>query len=273
MKIDKDAIKQTVVESVLTTASEQGADVIKAQVGGVVAGLITDTAASMIPGFGGAITSIRHSRLKKNVEEIERLFNERIEEIQHIFYSKNQQQREDIDKLFEFMVDGAITEPQVEKIEYFINGFVNIAAHEEIKEDFILLFYDTLKELRLIDLTVLKLYGRFYLKDDQNHFNSYQDVLDQHGISYEQYELIRRNLVRKGILTTKTNTILEKDLEAIEDAINTMQKYLQILKGEKKGSYPRLKQLKLKSKDNLEITKFGREFILYIINTNDSKGV
>ncbi len=155
--------------------------------------------------------------------EIEQLFNQRLEEIQHIFYSITQQQGEDIDKLFEFMLDGVIMEP---KIEYFINEFINISSHEEIREDFVLVFYDTLKELRLIDLTVLKLYGCYYLSEDQDSNNRYQDVLDQHDISYEQYELVRRNLVRKGILTTKTNTYLEINLEAIEDAINALQKYL-----------------------------------------------
>ncbi len=78
----------------------------------------------------------------------------------------------------------------------------------------------------MIDLTVLKLYDRYYLSEDQDSNNRYQDVLDQHDISYEQYELVRRNLVRKGILTTKTNTYLEINLEAIEDAINALQKYL-----------------------------------------------
>lgn len=45
------------------------------------------------------------------------------------------------------------------------------------------------------------------------------------------------------------------------------------LKVKRRGSYPRLKQLRLKAKDNLEITKFGREFILYMINTNKSNNV
>jgi hypothetical protein len=45
-----------------------------------------------------------------------------------------------------------------EKIEYLVNGLINIAAIPDIKEDFILTYYDTLKETRIRDIAVLKFY-------------------------------------------------------------------------------------------------------------------
>ncbi|MFJ8458910.1 hypothetical protein ACIQ57_07235 [Lysinibacillus xylanilyticus] len=65
---------------------------------------------------------------------------------------------------FEHILNTAIDETQKDKIDFFINGFINIAQCETINEDFVLIFYDLLSELRLVDLTVLKLYGRYYIK-------------------------------------------------------------------------------------------------------------
>ena len=99
--------------------------------------------------------------------------------------------------LFEHMLNTAIDEKQKDKIEFFINGFINIAQCETINEDLVLIFYDLLSELRLVDLTVLKLYGRYYLNDEIMDVNSYDVVFGKHKITYEQYDLVRQNLVKK----------------------------------------------------------------------------
>ncbi|OFD66078.1 hypothetical protein BWGOE6_04030 [Bacillus mycoides] len=126
--------------------------------------------------------------------------------------------------------------------------FVNLTNHEKVKEDFVYVFYDILKELRMIDLTVIRLYGRHYVNHDEERINSYADVLLR-IISYEQYETVRRNLVRKGILTTKTDVIIEKDLVAIEKAIAELQNFVKKATDQKNRSrLPALKILKLKSK-------------------------
>ncbi|WMX57705.1 MULTISPECIES: hypothetical protein [unclassified Peribacillus] len=50
----------------------------------------------------------------------------------------------------------------------------------------------------------------------------------------------------KGILTTKTDLILEKDLKAIEESIKVLQKYVELITNPKKSNYPRLKVVKVK---------------------------
>lgn len=253
-------------EIVLDVVVTQGSDALKEQGLSIFGEILTDTVASAIPGLGGAIVGYKTSKLKRNVEEIERILAHRIDEIQQIFYSKTVQQQEEIDKLFEHMLNSALDEPQKEKIEFFLNGFINIAQCEEINEDFILIFYDLLNELRLVDLTVLKLYGRHYLTEEDASLISYDDVIKKHKITYEQYELVRQNLVKKGILTTETDLVLEKDLKAIEDAIKELKNYVELITNPKKNNYPRLKTLKLKYNERFKITKFGREFIRFIIN-------
>lgn len=83
------------------------------------------------------------------------------------------------------------------KLNFLLMDCINIAQYETINEDFVLIFYDLLSELRLVDLTVLKLYGRYYLNDEIMDVNSYVDVLGKHKITYEQHDLVRQNLVKK----------------------------------------------------------------------------
>lgn len=270
MKFEKEEMKQLGIESILSAVSTQGADLIKETGISMLGEIATDTVASLIPGVGGAYASYKQARLQKNVDAFAEQLASEMERLSELFHEKTTEQKTELDRLYELILDYVIDEPQVEKMEYLVNGFLNIAEHEIIKEDFVLVYYDTLKDLRLIDLTVLKLYGRHITIGLETDINSYQDVLDTQGISYEQYETIRRNLVRKGILATKTNIILEKDLEAIEKAINEIQSFLQKATNPKnKSRLPSLKNVKLKSKDSLELTKFGREFIRYFLEESE----
>lgn len=83
------------------------------------------------------------------------------------------------------------------------------------------------------------------------------------------HNLVRQNLINKGVLTVKTDLVIDKDLEEIEEAYNRLKKSVEMLKDgldPKKKTYPKLKDLKLKHDDRFEITKFGKEFIQFIIN-------
>lgn len=262
----KEAVKPLIIESLLSTVSSQGAEVVKSTGMGMIGSIATDAVASFIPGMGNAYMSYKQSRLQRNFTTFEDEMAGRIKRLTELFDLKNSEQKVELDRLYELVLGYVGDEPQEDKIKYLVTGFMNIAEHEKITEDFVLVFYDTLRDLRIIDLTVLKLYGKNRLSESGETVNSYQDVLDMHEISYEQYDTIRRNLVRKGILTTKTDVILEEDLEEIEKAINELQKFVSKATNPKnKSSLPKLKNIKIKSKDRLEVTKFGKDFIRYCL--------
>lgn len=267
--MNKDEAKIIGTESVLDVAANATADALKENGLNIFGEIIIDTVASALPGVGGAYVGYKNAKIKRNVEEIATALNRRMEEIQQIWHSKTVQQQQEIDKLFEHMLDSSLEESQQEKIEFFINGFLNISRCESINEDFVLLFYDLLKNLRLVDLTVLKLYGIRYLNNDVENIVSYRDVMEKHDITYEQYNLVRQNLINKGVLTVKTDLVIDKDLEEIEEAYKRLKKSVEMLKDgldPKRKTYPKLKDLKLKHDERFEITKFGKEFIQFIIN-------
>lgn len=57
---------------------------------------------------------------------------------------------------FGLVTDYVLDVKQKAKIDYIDNGFINLIGVDESKEDIALLFYDTLDELNIMDIRVLK---------------------------------------------------------------------------------------------------------------------
>lgn len=157
-------------------------------------------------------------------------------------------------KYFGIIVDYVIDEVQEEKIKYIVNGFINLASIENPNEDFVLFYYDTLRELRIVDIAILKLYYGI----SQRHFT---DLLEEFKIEYEQYDSIREKLVRLGLLTTKREA-------KIDDLYNNVINIQEFLESLSKGKNVKLKNFKrIEKKDACQISRFGREFDDFFINS------
>lgn len=84
-------------------------------------------------------------------------------------------------------------------------------------------------------LFIIEFFNKFCTKLSSNtDINSYEVVQNKHNITYEQNNLVRPNLVKRGVLTSKTDLTLEKDLKAIEEAIKKSQKYVDLITNPKK---------------------------------------
>lgn len=159
------------------------------------------------------------------------------------------------DEFFGLVSDYVIEEVQEEKIEYLVNGLINIAAIPDIKEDFILTYYDTLKELRIRDIAVLKFYEDVYIRIENNQ--TWMDICEELNISYEEYNSIREKLNRLGLLTTK------RDIK-IDDLYENILNIQEFLEKSYKGKNCKLKSFKkIDKKDSFQISKFGKEFIKF----------
>lgn len=147
-----------------------------------------------------------------------------------------------------------------------VNGFVNITEHDHVSNDFVLTYYDVLKELRMVDISVLRLMYVSRYAFDQESKETFQEIMDRHGISYEQYEAVRRNLLRIGVLTTRTDLKITDDLKEISKTFKELYSFLDKLANPKfKRSLPRLKEPKFQSKEHFEISKFGRDFVEFFL--------
>lgn len=167
--------------------------------------------------------------------------------------------REFRDKYFGLVSNYVLDEVQEEKIKYITNGFINLSQVSHIKEDFVLTYYDTLKDLRIIDIDILKLYYESYNPFTESG-KTLNDIFKEYNIDYDQYDAIREKLARLGVLTTKR----EKKIDDLYNNILNMQDYLEKISKGKKANLKSFKRID--KKDSFQISKFGREFIDFFIS-------
>lgn len=267
----KDGIKSISglgIDTFLDVASSYASKEAKGQIEHFAVEIAADAGASLIPGISGALSSYKRMQFERNINRIIQELKNGIDDIQENIQSKTDKQQEQIDKLFGYVLEYAANEPQEDKIEFLINGFVNITMHDSVTEDFVLTYYDVMEELRLVDISVLRIYSHSLYIEGSDTFH---DVMEKHGLSYEQYDSVRNNLLRLGLLTTKKEVQTLGDLESLFKSISEIHKFLNIAFGNTKKRLPSLKDPKMKSKEQFQISKFGRDFTgFFLKHPNDT---
>ncbi|NMB18789.1 MAG: hypothetical protein GX984_04975 [Erysipelothrix sp.] len=253
------------INTFLDVASSYASNEAKEQVEQIAFEIAADAGASLIPGISGALSAYKRMQFERNINRIVEELKIGINHIQKNIQSKTDKQQEQIDKLFGYVLEYALNEPQEDKIEFLINGFVNITMHDSITEDFVLTYYDVMKEMRMVDISVLRIYSKSLYKGQGSE--TFHDVMEQHGLSYEQYDSVRNNLLRLGLLTTKKEVQTLGDLETLFKSISEIHKFLNIAFGKTKKRLPSLKEPKMKAKDQFQISKFGRDFVGFFLES------
>lgn len=219
-------------------------------------------AGTVVPGAMSIYLSYKQKRQEKMFDKFMVEIKERIQILESRLKNMDIEQFNEFKEKYVGLVSNYVVEEvQEEKIQYIANGFVNLAEVEAINEDFVLMYYDTLKELRIRDIAILKFYYDLHnpFIDRVNSRNCYE-LFKELDIDNEQYTAIREKLVRVGLLTTKR----ENKMDSFYENILNMQNYLEDLSKGKKSKLKRLN--KIDKKDSFKISKFGREFVKFFID-------
>ncbi|GGB01838.1 hypothetical protein ERX37_00165 [Macrococcus hajekii] len=268
-----DVTKESILDGFIQASTEHIADSAKNTTTSLLGDLLIDTTAGAIPGIGGALQGIKLKRLEKNIHKLIFELASRLSEVNEDLKKRITDHDEQLNEAFEYIFEYAAEEKQEEKIKYMVNGFLNLAKYDGvISNEFIITYYDVLKTLRLIDIGVLKfMYDVKYRPFDNEH--DLKDLLNTFNINYDQYQSVRVNLERMGLLSTKIQSNIVKDLDEISDKIDEIHKYLSVLDDPKKlKRLSKPKSLKFKSTDKFEISKFGREFVKFFIEEEKKNG-
>lgn len=211
-------------------------------------------AVSMIsPRIGGVMVAYQQRRWERNWEkyisticEKQDALNERLEKLNDEMRQKFRQE------FFPLVSDFVPNEKQEEKIEMIVNGLINIASGVNGQDDIILMYYETLDQLSLLDLRILKLYLPAYIGE---HDDSIWNVMQECQIDDSQARLVREKLDRLGLIQSRNE---EKVNENIENVI----KYVDDISKGKKN--PKLKRIKnVPKSESYKITSFGMKFIRF----------
>lgn len=210
---------------------------------------------SIVPGVTGAMLSYKQKRAERMIEkfmiETQKRHDEFRERLIQLEGSKSEEIKE---KYFGIVMDYVTEIKQEEKIKYIANGFINLTSMEKLQEDVILMYYDILDELNILDIRVLKLYNYF------NRSESYADILSDANITYDQYTLIQNKLIRLGLIESKAQSKYE---EMFENVKNIGEFLTELEKGKK--AKLKFKKPGAGNATSNSLTKLGWEFFRFFI--------
>ena len=193
----------------------------------------------------------------------ERMYNlwlenieDRVMEIEQLLAKQSKRYESIKNKYFGLISDYVLEEVQEEKIKYLANGFINTIRLETINENSILDYYDTLSQLRLVDIVVLK---TFYSYDiDEQEYQNNLDTYKKLCIDSYKNKAIKEKLERLGLLISKRDK-MENDLYK---NIETMQKVIKdIISGKKINGTTSFKNIV--TNNSYELSSYGKEFIRF----------
>lgn len=227
----------------------------------VVAGTVGEIAGSLIPGVGGMIMSYKQARFEKNIEKMISELMDRMNEFNQYYAELDDKIAQQVkNQYFGIMADHAAEVTQEEKIEYIVNGYINLVKDGHPQEDVVMMYYDTLDELTLLDLRVLKL-KTLQLDEDKD---SIVQIWQDYNIDRTQTKLINEKLSRLGLIESRR----ESDYDKLFENVRNMADYLE--KAERGARNNRLKVSSLTKSNSNTLTVYGRRFLKFFSSDRQS---
>lgn len=204
------------------------------------------TVGALIPGVGNVILSYKQNRMERRIESVLKNLVSRQNELNDALAGVKEQLvlRDIKGKYFEMLMDYAIEEPQDEKIYLLVNGYINVARMPQPQEDVIRNYYDTLKQINILDIRVLKIFV-----DETTDKTLVDDILEDKF----PLDIIEEKLMRLGLLSSYKEEKLKNALnEIIEHFYSILSEELYIV------SKPRI------SLDSgYKISSYGEQFVKF----------
>lgn len=219
---------------------------------GTVLEAATGAVSALSPRIGGVMIAYKQKRWERNWEKYMYLLAEHQEELNDRMNKLEENQLKEIKEIyFPLVSDYVGDERQAEKIEFIVNGFINLSSGINMQEDSVMMYYDTLDQLNLLDLRVLKLYNRTYLNEEKD--DDIYSVMSDYQIDSAQVSLIKEKLLREGLLLSQNDKKMEENINNISEFVDGLSKNKKNLK---------LKKInKISISESYKITSYGRKFI------------
>lgn len=222
----------------------------------VVATVCLDgVAGAVVPGVGNMLLAYQQKQQEKRFSQALVELKSRQEEIDSILKNYEEELKPLIERMLDIYFQYSLKNSQEEKVKYLGNGYVNSISVERPQEDVILGFYDTLDQVNILDIRVLKLYCGDVFEVSDN----YEKVMEDFGIDYSQYKMIRLKLERLGLLESKNDIKQDENIGYIIDYLNAQSKNKI---SDAKRALGKMK--KIPNGEMFKVTKYGINFMKFI---------
>lgn len=213
------------------------------------------TAGALIPGLTSVLGNIRTKRLERNLMLFIKNLQSDIESLNLKYIEISEKSKEKFKEDFsEMIIDYIADERDEEKIKYITNGIKNLLDDNK-NFDNTSLYFDTLRNLRSIDILILKKYD---YRDQDYFFSNIHEIIEPLNIDFDEFKFIREKLLRNGLLESNFDT----EQSDINEVLLELSKYLKEIEKGKKITLPnKIKNIKVKKNETIKLSKFGRTFI------------
>lgn len=257
-----DLVKATKDEAVDYALSDVLPEIVKTYgevlVSEGIASLAGELIGAICPRFNNIRLSYKQNRLERNVSTMlnhliasQETLAARIDELE-----KTAEGRSFVQQSSEMLLDNIVDEIQTSKVQYSVNGYVNLLQTENANFDMALMFFKTIAELNDIDIRVLKNYDWRNSTSETPPITPFNSEFD-----YGQLRHIKEKLLRFGLLKSKNEEIDEKNQEMI---IEFLQKFHKDYTSKKPKGVKIPKFKKISPSDSYRITSLGNGLLQLI---------
>ena len=223
----------------------------------MVSGVVLEGAAgAIVPGVGNLILAYKQQRTEKNLEQFisqivarQDEFNERLDKLDP----------EKLQKItghfFGIVTDYVLNVKQQEKIHFIVNGYLHISEMEVVNDNAVMMYYDTLDQLTLMDIAVLKSHHRLLATEENEEY--------MRSLIPGQRRLIHEKLLRLGLVNSENERKMDQNLQNITSYLQDVQK------GKKNAQ---LRCDKIWGSDTYRLTKYGHTFLEFFLDMDTSGG-
>lgn len=226
MQMGKRDLLESIKEEAVNTAVEGIIpELVKEMVHGTVLEAMGGALSIAVPRLGGIMLTYQQKRFSHNMEKFIREVARQQDEINKRLDSMEEElRRKIIDEYTSLITDYVIKAKQDEKIKYIVNGYRNLPSQGEFSEDFLLLYYDVLDELNILDLRVLRICVPGGIQED-----NYMRILKDYHIDMGQLKHIVDKLYRNGLLKKKSEDNTNENFRRIVSYIQNPEGKLELI--------------------------------------------
>lgn len=213
--------------------------------------LLDGTVGALVPGVGNLILSYKQQRTEKNLEMFISQIVARQDEFNDRLSKLDTEKLQKITKhYFGIVTDYVLDVRQQEKIGFIVNGYINMAGINDLNDDVVIMYYDVLEQMTLLDIAVLKSHHVKFFNDESN-----TEYLE--SLIFGQRRLIHEKLLRLGLLSSENEKRMDGNVQNIGSYLQDVQK------GKKNA---KLKYEKMRGSDSYRFTDYGRRFLEFFMN-------
>ncbi|GEP85345.1 Uncharacterised protein [Staphylococcus piscifermentans] len=263
-------IIQSILEAFSAKASEETKEYLGTETMEKGAQLITDVTVDsitgLIPYIGPQILNFKARQAITNQKIFMEEIKKRLNILEKAVEEGGEEYQQKIDNIFLIGSDATNRCMQEDKIKYIANGVLN-SIDNDYSFDMSILYFSILDKITILEIEILNNLKIPYYERKENYKS---EIIKKFNITEEGYTAAKYNLIKVGLLESRTENYIQHDIDNILKSLLDAQKDINEISNFLKNKSKKLKvsgnkKVNSKTKNTIKISKLGSDFINHFI--------